>query len=110
MGETSTETTQQQVPNPAYQDLEELRGRIVQAAPALRTALDRPAQDLGGGKVWTGTVADGFAQEVIGRKQRLGALVEGLLSAVDAKLAATPRECTQQEAANYRRYRRLDRY
>jgi uncharacterized protein YukE len=107
---SETAAADQKVANPAYLDLERLRGRIVQAAPALRGALDRPARDMSGGKVWTGPAASRFAHEVTGRSQRLGTLVERLISAIDAELRSTPRECTQQEAASYRRSRRLDRY
>jgi hypothetical protein len=112
MGDTSTTTDpmQQKVTNPEYTDLENLRSRIATAAPGLKAALDKPAQDMGGGKVWTGPVADTFGQEVSGRKQRLSSLVESLTSAVDAKLRSTPKECTLQEATNYHRYRRMDRY
>jgi hypothetical protein len=97
------------VPNPEYQALQRLKGRIEQAAPAMRAALDRPARDMGGHKVWVGTVADGFTHEVVGRKQRLGTLVQGLLDAVDAELRATPQECTPEEADGYRLARRLAR-
>ena len=95
------------VPNPEYQALQRLKSRMEQAAPAMRAALDRPARDMGGGKTWVGPVADAFAHEVSGRKQRLGALVQGLVDAVDAELRATPQECTPEEADGYRRSRRL---
>jgi uncharacterized protein YukE len=99
-------TTDVKVPNPAYQALQRLRAEIQQAAPALRAALDRPAQDMGSGRVWVGPKADAFMQEVTGRKQRLATLVEALLADVDAELRATPQECTSQEASTYRYARR----
>lgn len=94
------------VPNPKYQDLESLKGRIQQAAPAMRDALDTPARDMGGAKVWVGTTADAFAKEVTGRKSKLGTLVQGIVDAMDAELRSTPRECTPEEADAYRMSRR----
>jgi hypothetical protein len=94
------------VPNPKYQDLESLKGRVQSTAPAMREALDTPARDMGGGKVWVGTTADAFAGEVTGRKRRLSTLVQGILDEMDAELRATPRECTPEEAEGYRRSRR----
>ncbi len=97
----------EKVPNPEYQALQRLKGRIQQAAPAMRAALDRPAKDMGSGRVWVGTTADAFGREVSGRKQRLGTLVQALLDGVDAELRATPQECTPEEADGYRRSRRM---
>ena len=95
------------VPNPEYQDLERLRGRIEKAAPAMRSALDSAAQAMGGGKVWIGTTASAWGGEVSGRKQRLASRVQAILDEVDAELRATPRECTQDEADAYLRSRRF---
>jgi uncharacterized protein YukE len=97
----------EKVPNPEYQALQRLKGRIQQAAPAMRTALDRPARDMGGGRVWVGPTAEAFEREVSGRKQRLDRLVQALLDGVDAELRSTPQECTPEEADAYRRSRRL---
>jgi hypothetical protein len=94
------------VPNPEYQDLENLRNRIQRAAPLMRGALDTPAENMGGGRVWVGTTADAFSREVTGRKRRLDTLVQGILDAMDAELRATPRECTPEEADSYNRTRR----
>jgi hypothetical protein len=106
-GSGATTTAQTKVPNPRYQELERLKARIENAAPALRTALDRPAQDMGGRQVWIGTTAEAFGREVSGRRQRLGTAVQALLDGVDAELRATPRECTPEEATAYRRERRM---
>jgi hypothetical protein len=94
------------VPNPEYQDLESLRGRIQKAAPAMRSALDAAAQAMGGGKVWIGTTASAWGGEVSGRKQRLAQRVQGILDDIDAELRSTPRECTKDEADAYLRGRR----
>jgi hypothetical protein len=106
-GSSTTATTQTKVPNPRYQDLERLKARIERAAPALRGALDRPAQDMGSRKVWIGTTAEAFEREVSGRKQRLASAVQALLDGVEAELRATPRECTPEQASGYRRERRM---
>ena len=110
MTDTSTDAGQQLVPNPEYRDLLELRDQIKQAMPGIRSALDQPAADLGGGTVWTGPVAEAFSQEVTGRKQRLATLVATLLAGVEARLRTTPADCTRDEVTSYRRYRRTDRY
>ena len=107
MTATDTERT---VPNPAYLDLERLRARIAQVAPQLGEAFDGPARDLGGGKVWTGPAAEAFAAEVSGRQRRLGTLVHDLLAAVDARMRATPRLCSSQEAQSYLHLRRSEKY
>jgi hypothetical protein len=95
------------VPNPEYQDLEHLRGRIEKAAPAMRSALDSAAQAMGSGKVWIGATAGAWGGEVSGRKQRLASRVQAILDEVDAELRSTPRECTQDEADAYLRSRRF---
>jgi hypothetical protein len=108
-GASTTATTQSKVPNPRYQDLERLKARIERAAPALRSALDRPAQDMGSRKVWIGTTAEAFEREVSGRKQRLASASQALLDGVEAELRATPRECTPEQASGYRHERRMAR-
>lgn len=107
VNETASTNTQI-VPNPEHADLEKLRVKIMQADPLLRPALDKAAQDMASGKVWTSKAAGTWMREVTGRQQKLGPLVQALIDAVNLQLQTTPRECTLAQAQRYRKWRSME--
>jgi hypothetical protein len=74
--------------------------------PALEAALDKGAQDMGGGKVWVGDTASTFQQEIEGRRKRLRELSGELEGIVADALAREP----ERIPASLARARRMDRY
>lgn len=80
-----------EVPNPAYEDLEELLANVQQAKRYYSDDLDRPAGLMGEG-VWTGpTAATTFATELEGRKTDLPGYFEQLADAVRERMTEVPK-------------------
>jgi ligand-binding sensor domain-containing protein len=90
--------TEPMVANPRRQRLESLLSAVRAQAGALASALDKGAQDMGGGRVWTGTTAGAFQQEIEGRKQRLHSQAGKLEGIVNDALASEPEKITASEA------------
>jgi hypothetical protein len=90
------------VPNPQLADLKRLRAEWTAQADKVRTALDRAAQDFGGGEVISGAWRDKQAPEITGRKDRVHQLVDKVLAAIDAAIKAQPAEVPESQAKMYR--------
>ncbi|MEV0582113.1 hypothetical protein [Nonomuraea sp. NPDC050310] len=90
------------VPNPKLSALKQLRGQWLAQHESVKTALDRPAKDFGGGEVISGPWRDKVAPEVTGRRDRVNKLAESVLGAIDAAIAAEPAEVTESEAQTFR--------
>ncbi len=108
---STTDTTQPgqtepMVTNARHTALKQLLADVRARVPALETALDKGAQDMGGGKVWVGDTASTFRQEIEGRKKRLHELSGELEGIVSDALAREP----EQIPASLARARRMDRY
>lgn len=88
--------TEPMVANPRRQKLQTLLSTVRAQAGALASALDKGAQDMGGGKVWTGTTGSAFQREVQGRKQKLHDQAGKL--EVNEALASEPEQVTASEA------------
>ncbi|MEU5834405.1 hypothetical protein ABZ820_12145 [Streptomyces diacarni] len=91
------------VDSPLHADLAELRRSVASQHDHIATALDRAAQDMGGGGVWEGPTAKTFASEVGGRKREVHRLADEIVEAVDAVLRSTPEQVTLTQAQAYRR-------
>jgi hypothetical protein len=90
--------TEPMVANPRRQKLQTLLSTVRAQAGALASALDKGAQDMGGGKVWTGTTGSAFQQEIQGRKQKLHDQAGRLEGIVNQALASEPEKITASEA------------
>jgi hypothetical protein len=90
--------TEPMVDNPRRRRLITLLGVVRAQAESLATALDKGAQDMGGGKVWIGTTGSAFQEEIEGRKQRLHQQVGKLEGIVNAAIASEPEKITASEA------------
>ncbi|GAA4560950.1 hypothetical protein [Planotetraspora kaengkrachanensis] len=93
------------VPNPQLADLKKLRADWAAEYEEVKTAIDRPAKDFGGGEVISGAWRDKQAPEITGRKDRVHRLVDDVLDAIDAAIKGQPEEVSENEARNYRRMR-----
>lgn len=99
MGVTQeAQQTEPMVPNPRRRRLITLLGEVRQQADVLATALDKGAQDMGSGQVWTGTTGSAFQREIEGRKQRLHQQVGRLEGIINAAIAREPEKITTTEA------------
>ena len=97
------------VPNPFYAELQRLREQVSTAAPDITGALDDPTRNMVDGEAWTGTgPAEAFAQELTGRKSRLGTLVQDVLEQIDAKLANTDEMVPATVARSYQNALRVE--
>jgi hypothetical protein len=95
---TDDQQTEPMVANPRRQKLESLLSTVRAQKDALATALDKGAQDMGGGKVWTGTTGSAFQAEIEGRKQRLHTQAGKLEGIVNEALSREPEKITASEA------------
>jgi hypothetical protein len=90
--------TEPMVDNPRRRRLITLLGLVRAQAESLATALDKGAQDMGGGKVWIGITGSAFQEEIEGRKQRLHQQVGKLEGIVNAAIESEPEKITASEA------------
>jgi hypothetical protein len=90
--------TEPMVANPRRQKLESLLTAVRAQQSALASALDKGAQDMGGGKVWTGTTGSVFQQEIEGRKRSLHTQAGKLEGIVNDALSHEPERITASEA------------
>lgn len=91
--------TDQMVDNPRRVWLQSLLNGISATCETMRPVLDRPASDVGGGKVWSGTkAASNFERDLSGRSRRVHTLVDGLRTTVEDALRAEPLQVTQAQA------------
>src|SRR5919198_5820634 len=92
---SSTDTDQQgqtepMVANARHTALRQLLADVRAQVPALEAALDKGAQDMGGGQVWVGTTGSAFQREIEGRRRRLRELAGQLEGIVSEALAREP--------------------
>lgn len=97
-GSQTDQQAEPMVANPRRARLQALLREVQAQAGALATALDKGAQDMGGGKVWVGTTGSAFQSEIEGRKQRLHAQADKLAGIVSAAIASEPEQITASEA------------
>jgi uncharacterized protein YukE len=95
---TEDQQTEPMVTNPRRQKLESLLSTVRAQKDALASALDRGAQDMGGGKVWTGTTGSAFQAEIEGRKQKLHTQAGKLEGIVSEALSHEPEKITAAQA------------
>ncbi|MFF1275236.1 hypothetical protein ACFVZC_17755 [Streptomyces marokkonensis] len=91
------------VPNPRRADLQKLRNDLAKEVESLGRTLKRPAEDIGGDKVWVGKNARAWHREVAGRHRKLGEQVGGLLPIVDAAIRDEPEKVSAAQARSYQR-------
>jgi uncharacterized protein YukE len=95
---TGDQQTEPMVTNPRRQKLESLLSMVRAQKDALASALDRGAQDMGGGKVWTGSTGSAFQAEIEGRKQKLHTQAGKLEGIVGEALSHEPEKITATQA------------
>jgi uncharacterized protein YukE len=95
---TEDQQTEPMVTNPRRQKLESLLSTVRAQKDALASALDKGAQDMGGGKVWTGTTGSAFQAEIEGRKQKLHTQAGKLEGIVGEALSHEPEKITATQA------------
>jgi hypothetical protein len=95
---TGDQQTEPMVTNPRRQKLESLLSTVRAQKDALASALDRGAQDMGGGKVWTGSTGSAFQAEIEGRKQKLHTQAGKLEGIVGEALSHEPEKITATQA------------
>lgn len=98
MAVTGDQQTEPMVTNPRRQKLESLLSMVRAQKDALASALDRGAQDMGGGKVWTGSTGSAFQAEIEGRKQKLHTQAGKLEGIVSEALSHEPEKITTTQA------------
>lgn len=98
MAVTGDQQTEPMVTNPRRQKLESLLSTVRAQKDALASALDRGAQDMGGGKVWTGSTGSAFQAEIEGRKQKLHTQAGKLEGIVGEALSHEPEKITATQA------------
>lgn len=102
--------TDQMVDNPRRAWLQSLLNSISTTCETMRPVLDRPAADIGGGKVWSGSkAASDFEHDLSGRSRRVHTVVDGLSTTVENALRAEPFQVTQAQAKQMQMEHRLDR-
>jgi hypothetical protein len=95
---TGDQQTEPMVTNPRRQKLERLLTTVRAQKDALASALDKGAQDMGSGKVWTGTTGSAFQAEIEGRKQKLHTQADKLEGIVNEALSHEPEKITATQA------------
>ncbi len=90
MSQDEPQVIRRQVPNPAYEDLEDLLETVQRARAAHADTLRQLVQLLAQG-AWTGpTQATTFAAELQGRHTDLPSYFDELVAAVQARMAQVP--------------------
>ncbi|WP_335972013.1 hypothetical protein [Streptomyces sp. CA2R106] len=91
--------SEQMVDNPRRAWLQTLLTNMDTTLQAMRSALDKPASDVGSDKVWIGTsAADTFKSELTGRNRRIHTLTDGLRTTVEEALKAEPLQVSENQA------------
>jgi capsid protein len=85
--------------NPRRAWLQSLLTSMDTTLATMRSVLDKPASDVGSGKVWTGTAAaDTFESDLTGRSRTIHTVTDGLRTTVENALRAEPLQVTQDQA------------
>ncbi|MEU4538056.1 hypothetical protein AB0G15_24700 [Streptosporangium sp. NPDC023825] len=77
------------IPNPRREELRRALARVRLHAAQLETALDPAHASFTGKAVWVGPAARTFAEELIGRRNRLRVLVGRIVEELEAEFRAT---------------------
>jgi uncharacterized protein YukE len=104
VGVTEDQQTEPMVTNPRRQKLETLLSAVRAQMDAIATALDKAAQNMGCGEVWTGTTGSAFQEEIEGRKQKLHTQAGKLEGIVSEALAHEPEKVPVSQAREQRNY------
>ncbi|MBO2451792.1 hypothetical protein J4573_32220 [Actinomadura barringtoniae] len=89
------------VPNPKYQELEQLLRRLKRDADIVERALDKPVRRMDSRQVWVsdkGGAATVFERELIDQRRRLRAAMRKLVESTEQTLHRTPKEVDPIEA------------
>jgi hypothetical protein len=103
MGDSGGE---QKVDNPRLAALKRLRSDLATDIETYRGVLGTAASDMGGKKVWTGTTASRWSDQVAHHRTRVKNLVDRLLPIIDAAIKAAPAKVTRTEARQWQEDRR----
>ena len=90
--------TQPQVPSPMHAALSELYANIQRDEPTMANALKNACQQMGGGTVWYGSAASGWASQLNGYSGDLSGSIDAAVAEVASALAATPPTCSEAQA------------
>lgn len=90
--------TQPQVPSPLYAALSELYTNIQRDEPTMANALKNACQQMGGGIVWYGSAASGWAGQLNGHSDDLSSSISSAVTEVYSALAAVSPTCSPAEA------------
>ena len=90
--------TQPQVPSPMHAALSELYANIQRDEPTMANALKNACQQMGGGYVWYGSAASGWASQLSGYSGNLSSSVSAAVAEVASALAAVPATCSLAQA------------
>jgi hypothetical protein len=90
--------TQPQVPSPLHAALSALYANIQRDEPTMANALKNACQQMGGGIVWYGSAASGWAGQLNGHSGDLGSSIGTAVTEVYSALAAVPPTCSLAQA------------
>lgn len=94
--------SESKVPNPRKSDLERLRSDLAKELESIEKALESPAEEIGGEKVWVGKNARAWHRELDGRHKKLREQADKLLPLIDAAIRSEPEKVPAGEARSYR--------
>lgn len=87
-----------EVINPLYTYLTELLQRVQSIQSELNRKLDNPTGNMAGGKVWTGPAAKEWGARLTDQCRAYNSALSSLDEELSAKLASTPKTCSEAEA------------
>jgi hypothetical protein len=90
--------TQPEVPSPLHAALSELYANIQRDEPTMANALKNACQQMGGGIVWYGSAASGWAGQLNGHSGDLSSSISAAVTEVYSALAAVSPTCSVAEA------------
>ncbi|GAA4064166.1 hypothetical protein ACIBH1_02550 [Nonomuraea sp. NPDC050663] len=103
-----------EVDNPKWEYLKNLLDKVHAIQGAMDKKLNKPANAMDSGKVWTSKTATEWKGHLHDRVKAYNGAVGALDDEVSAMLSATPRKCSQEEADRWHQqvnsYNRTSRY
>ena len=91
-----------EVTNPLHTYLTVLLHRVRSVQSALDRKLDAPTGNMASGKVWAGPTAREWAGRLADQCKAYNSALSSLDEELSAKLAGTPRTCSEDEARRWR--------
>jgi hypothetical protein len=91
-------TADAKVDNPYRTGLQALKTSLKAETEELKKQLEKTSKDMAGKKVWVGSTAETWQQDLDGRRARIKVLADKLIPAVDAAIAGSPEKVTPGEA------------